>query len=223
MIYPALKTIADRLNKSIYGKWGDTINGTGDIVQLNNIANISEEKNDLQNRIIITLIKIEEEASLKNSAFYSRANNREKDKEVRKFNPPIYLNLYILVSVTKKNYAESLQLLSDAIVFFQAHKNFQIGDKESEQQLEQKVTLELHDIGFQEAFDMWSSLGSKQIPSVMYKMRLLELIDTKESTAMPVIRSANSTFGAFEGLDDDGTPRRSSDSIETVRFQPDNH
>ncbi|GGB82370.1 DUF4255 domain-containing protein [Dyadobacter sediminis] len=221
MIYPALKAIAERLNKSIYGKWGDTINGTGDIVQLNNIASISEEKNDLQNRIIITLIKIEEEASLKNTAFYSGIAERKKEKEARKFNPPVFLNLYLLVSVTKKNYAESLQLLSDTIVFFQAHKNFQVGDPQDEQQPEQKVTLELHDIGFQEAFDMWSSLGSKQIPSVMYKMRLLELVDTQESTAMPVILSSNSTFGEFEGRNRDGVPQRNSS--ETVIYRPDNN
>ncbi|KAA6439410.1 DUF4255 domain-containing protein [Dyadobacter flavalbus] len=223
MIYPALKAIAERLNKSIYGKWGDTINGTGDIVQLNNIANISEEKNDLQNRIIITLIKIEEEASLKNTAFYSRITDRKKEKEVRKFNPPVFLNLYLLVSVTKKNYAESLQLLSDTIVFFQAHKNFQTGFNENEQLPEQKVTLELHDIGFQEAFDMWSSLGSKQIPSVMYKMRLLELVDTHESTPMPVILSSNSTFGEFEGRNKEGVPQINSNSMETVNYRPDNH
>lgn len=218
MIYPALKIIVDRLNRSIHDKWGESVNGTAEIVQLNNIANISEDKNDLQNKIIITLIKIEEEATLKNAAFYSKALNREKDKKVNKFNPPIYLNLYLLVSVTKKSYIESLQLLSDTIIYFQSHKNFQVGEGE---QLQQKVTLELHDIGFQEAFDMWSSLGSKQLPSVLYKLRLLEFFDPNETTQVPVVRTVTGTFGEIESPDQDGVLQRSAESIESVPFRED--
>jgi hypothetical protein len=218
MIYPALKIIVDRLNKSIHGKWGDSINGTAEIVQLNNIANISEDKNDLQNKIIITLIKIEEEAALKNAAFYSKAVVREKDKKVNKFNPPIYLNLYLLISVTKKSYKESLQLLSDTIIYFQSHKNFQVGEDD---QIQQKVTLELHDIGFQEAFDMWSSLGSKQLPSVLYKMRLLEFFDPNETIQVPVVRSVTGTFGEIEGPDKEGVLQRIAESIEEVPLRKD--
>ena len=54
MIYPSLNTIADELNTSLFEKWGATINGTNEIVQLNNIANINDEKNDLQNKIVMT-------------------------------------------------------------------------------------------------------------------------------------------------------------------------
>jgi hypothetical protein len=191
MIYPALKSITEKLNESIYEKWGDTINGTGEIVQLNNIASINDEKNELQNKIIITLIRIEEEATLKNSPFYNKVRDPQKEKTIDKFNPPVYLNLYLLVCVTKKNYAESLQLLSDTIIFFQANKSFQVGEKNSSQQ---RVTLEMHDVGFEEAFDMWSSLGSKQLPSVLYKMRLLELIDPREKMQVPVIQKVSSAF-----------------------------
>ena len=66
MIYPSLNTIADQLNTSLFEKWGATINGTNEIVQLNNIANINDEKNDLQNKIVLTLLKVEEEKTLKN-------------------------------------------------------------------------------------------------------------------------------------------------------------
>lgn len=185
MIYPSLNTIADQLNANIYEKWGATINGTSEIVQLNNIANISEEKNDLQNKIILTLIKVEEESSLKNGAFYVK----KSPQEIKKHHPAIYLNLYLLVSITKKNYKEALQLLSDTITFFQAHKVFSghLPGKEPDEEILFKITVELHDINFQEVFDMWSNLGSKQFPSVIYKVRLLKFLDNQEHKDVPVI------------------------------------
>jgi hypothetical protein len=186
MIYPSLNAIAEQLNTSIYEKWGATINGTSEIVQLNNIASINDEKNDLQNKIIFTLIKVEEESSLKNGAFYTK----KQPQEMAKHNPAIYLNLYLLVSITKKNYKEALQLLSDTITFFQAHKVFtgQLPEEPKEDNF-YKITVEQHDISFQEVFDMWSNLGNKHFPSVLYKIRLLRFFDSQESSEAPVIKS----------------------------------
>lgn len=175
MLYPVLNAISDQLNSSIYKKWGETINGTSEIVQLNNIANINDEKNDLQNKIIFTLIKVEEETSLKNGNFYTK---KEK-AQIIKHQPPIYLNLYLLVSVTKKTYKEALQLLSDTITFFQAHKIFliQLGDEGSGNDGHYRITIEQHEINLQEVFDMWSNLGNKHFPSGFYKIRLLKIFD----------------------------------------------
>lgn len=186
MIYPSLNTIAEQLNAGIYQKWGKTINGTSEIVQLSNIAAINEDKNDLQNKIIITLIKIEEETTLKNSAFLTKKST----EETKKHNPPIFLNLYILISITKTNYKEALQLLSDTILFFQTHSVFsdKLPGSELKEEALFRVTVELYDIKFQEVFDMWSNLGSKQFPSVIYKVRLLEFFDAEDAQEAPVIK-----------------------------------
>lgn len=186
MIYPSLAIITDRLNAYIYEKWGATTNGTSEIVQLNNIANAGEEKNDLQNKIVITLIKIEEETSLKNSAFYQKKGRQE----ITKHHPAIHLNLFLLFSVTKKDYREALQLLSDTITFFQVHNVFSVGlpDSGPDEAPAFKITVELHDIHFQEVFDMWSNLGNKQFPSVVYKVRLLKFLDMSEAKTVPAVQ-----------------------------------
>jgi hypothetical protein len=173
----------------MYEKWGATINGTNEIVQLNNIANINDEKNDLHNKIILTLLKIEEETSLKNSSFY----NKKPTNEIEKHHPAVHLNLYLLVAVTKKNYREALQLLSDTITFFQYNKVFtgEIPDSSSEQKASFRITVELHDTNFQDVFDMWSNLGSKQFPSVIYKVRLLKFFDAKQVQDVPAIKTVN--------------------------------
>lgn len=189
MIYPSLHRIAEQLNRNIYEKWGATINGTNEIVHLGNIADINEEKSDLQNKIIFTLIKIEEEAVLKNGAFYKKKSS----KNVSKHHPAVYLNLYLLVSVTKKEYKEALQLLSDTITFFQSHKVFSDAKpgNNAEEEHPVKIIVDMYDVHFQEVFDMWSNLGNKQFPSVIYKVRLLKFFDREEMKKVPVIESVH--------------------------------
>jgi hypothetical protein len=192
MIYPSLNTIADKLNSSMYEKWGATINGTNEIVQLNNIANVNEEKTDLHNKIIITLLKVEEETSLKNAGVYTKKSSNQ----IEKHQPAVFLNLYLLVAVTKKNYREALQLLSDTITFFQYNKVFtgEIPDSAADDKTSFRITVELHDTNFQDVFDMWSNLGSKQFPSVIYKVRLLKFFDAKQVQDVPVIKTVNVDF-----------------------------
>lgn len=186
MIYPALKYIANELNADIYGKWGATINGTSEIVQLDNIANIGDDASNLSNKIIFTLIKVEEESSLKNGSTYAKSATQE----ITRNQPAIYLNLYLLVSITKKDYGEALQLLSDTIIFFQAHRVFseQMTGDEPDSKDSAKLAVDLYNISFQESFDLWSTLGSKQFPSVIYRLRLLKFKDTKDIKRADVVK-----------------------------------
>lgn len=158
----------------MFNKWGTTINGTDQIVQLNNIATINDEKNDLQDKIIITLIKTEEEPTLRNGLFYTKRS----ETDIVKHHPAVFLNLYLLFSITKKNYKEALQLLSDTILFFQAQKVFE-GQVAEASQTEGgfKVHINLHDIPLQEIFELWSNLGNKQFPFILYKARIVRLFD----------------------------------------------
>lgn len=192
MIYPSLNIIAEQLNSNMYEKWGATINGTNEIVQLNNIANINDEKNDLFNKIILTLLKVEEETSLKNGGIYAKKSNNK----IEKHEPAIFLNLYLLVAVTKKNYREALQLLSDTITFFQYNKVFsgEIPASGSDDKASFRITVEIHDTNFQDVFDMWSNLGSKQFPSIIYKVRLLKFFDAKQVQDVPYIKTVNVEF-----------------------------
>ena len=189
MIYPSLYRIAEELNSSMYEKWGPTINGTNEVVQLDNIANINDEKNELHNKIILTLLKVEEENALKNAGFYSK----KPSNKIEKHQPAIYLNLYLLVAVTKKDYREALQLLSDTITFFQGKKVFtgHLQGAADDESPSFRISIELQDINFQEYFDMWSNLGSRQFPSVIYKIRLLKMFDTKEVEEVPYIKTVN--------------------------------
>ena len=189
MIYPSLNTIVDKLNASMFAKWGANVNGTSEIVELNNIANISDEKNDLHNKIILTVLKVEEETSLKNAGHFSRTSANQ----IEKHEPAIYLNLYLLIAITKKDYREALQLLSDTITYFQSNRVFtgEIHDAKTDARTSFRITVELHETSFQEIFDMWSNLGSKVFPSIIYKIRLLKFFDASQVQPAPLIEKVN--------------------------------
>ena len=176
------------MNTYMFNKWGDNINGTNSIVQLDNIANINDEKNTLQDKIIITLIKTEEEPTLKNGPFYKK---NEAD-EVLKHHPAIYLNMYLLFSITKKSYKEALQLLSDTILFFQSQKVFEGSVSQSGGTASKfKILADLHDLPMQEVFELWSNLGNKQYPFILYKARVVKVMDEDKFTTTHLIKKSN--------------------------------
>lgn len=190
MIYPAVSGIVEELNQFMFNKWGTTTNGTNEIVQLNNIANINDEKNDLQDKVVITVIRTEEEPTLKNGPFYTTTNGSKTIKH----HPAIYLNLYLLFSITKKNYKEALQLLSDTIMFFQSRKVFEVQATDSSGKDETlKIHMDLHDIALQEIFELWSNLGNKQFPFILYKARVLKVIDNEQFKTANLIKTTNVT------------------------------
>ena len=174
----------------MFNKWGTTINGTDQIVQLNNIATINDEKNDLQDKIIVTLIKTEEEPTLKNGPFYSKRN----ESETVRHHPAIFLNMYLLFSITKRNYKEALQLLSDTILFFQSQKVFE-GRVAEQSEIDSgfKVHIDLHDIPLQEIFELWSNLGNKQFPFILYKARIIRIFDQAKFKSVHLIETAKVT------------------------------
>lgn len=192
MIYPVLNSISDALNGFMLEKWGATANGTSEIVQLNNIAAINEDKNDLQDKIIITLIKTEEEPTLKNGPFYTRKNSTG----IEKHHPAVNLNMYLLFSITKKNYREALQLLSDTVLFFQFNKAFlSKGSNESDENRSHKIFIEMFNMELPEIFELWSNLGNKQFPFIIYKARVLKLLDQEHFKSAHLIKSTSVKAG----------------------------
>lgn len=197
MFYPALTLIRNQFNDFLLEKWEQTINGTSDIVQIDNIGSLNDQQNDLVNKVIITLLKIEEDATLRNGSLYTA----KAKVDIKKYNPPVSLNLYILISITKKSYTESLQLLSDTLLFFQSKPVFYspntVGNANNN---ELKFSVELCDLAFQDIFDMWSNLGGKLYPSAVYKIRSFSVQHPDAYKEVPAIKIINTnTDSLFPG------------------------
>ena len=190
MIKAALVLLREELRHYLAAK-GDTTD-----VILENIGLL--ETNDaanLQQRIVISLVNIEEESTLKNAKNYLRTGSGLASYS----NTPVYLNLYLLVTANytggdspKNNYLLALQNLSFVISFFQSRNHFTIGGSQVPQLLgffdaqdmlylpdlmDMKLTIELYTLTFEQINHLWGSLGGRQAPFAMYKARLVMIRD----------------------------------------------
>lgn len=198
MIGLALKLLRDELSEYIQTnkRPGDSI--TADDVILDNIALMEgESSNDLSNKIVITLVNTEEESTLKNSSHAIRTLTRTQYVE-----PAVFLNLYILITTTlgqdlQDAYEFALNRLALVIQFFQGKKSFTVAnspfssissDANVPQEIKDtiKLNVELYTLTFEQINHLWGSLGGKQVPFAMYKVRLVKI---QENTAIeaPVI------------------------------------
>lgn len=127
---------------------------SGDVVKLSSLANqdgstaLKEE-----NVVVVTLVNIERDGS--NLYISSRGNT------------PVHINLYVMFSAYFADYAESLKFISGVIAYFQGNPTFVHNGNE--------LKIEFFNIDFRELSNLWTAVGGKYLPSVVYKFRTLDM------------------------------------------------
>jgi hypothetical protein len=122
----------------------------------------------LKDKAIITLVNVEEDRAARQQENYVKG---EVKTIYRK--PPLYLNLYVLVSITRDDYKDSLIWLSTIMQFFQ-HQNVFTPITHPSLKAE-KLIVDMHNLTFEQINHLWSTLGGKYLPSVLYKIRQITL------------------------------------------------
>ena len=129
---------------------------------------------------------------------------QKEDKEVLKLNPPVELDLFILFAAHKGNYETALRDLSNVISFFQANPvfdeqkfpslNSSVEDAEKKPwRLIEKLVFNLYSMTFEQQNNLWGMLGSRYIPSAVYKMKMLTVFDTRSRESVKPITELNFT------------------------------
>jgi hypothetical protein len=160
--------IEDRLNEFLNNSF--SLNKKA--VVLSNIANpdgslaITEK-----NLIIMSIVNIEQETSIKN-----RSSAEPGRAGILKANPPIFLNFHILFSsffLGPENYKNGLVFLDNIVRFFQSNAVFTRQNMPGLDKDIERLSFELINLTFDEKGHLWSSLGAKYMPSLVYKVRVL--------------------------------------------------
>ncbi len=163
MIEHALVFLKDRLN----GHFEETMEDSPV-----DIRNIVDDKGHYQiEKLGLTLVGIEEERVLKQqNAFRKLASG-----DFIKVNPEIKLNLFLLFSAYSgtNNYRVDITYLSEILRFFQAQNVFNSNIHTDLDPSISKLILELHTPTFEQTNNIWSALGAKYLPSVMYKAKMI--------------------------------------------------
>lgn len=139
-----------------------------------------EEGKALHDKIVITLVNVQQEGMLRNTRLQPKMEEERIEYELR----PIYLNLYLLFTANwSTRYENAIKRLSHVIRFFQWRNVFtlqnapsfaRIANLDDEGLLDLRLTVDLHDISLEQVNQLWGALGGKQAPSVMYKVRMVE-------------------------------------------------
>lgn len=175
MIYVVIKQIADAVNQAL---------SPGAVV----VADVAKHErpadalgaDELENHLLLTLINIEEENVLKNNY-----PSQQLGAALVTQPPALFLNLYLLFAANFAKYEEALKHIGYVIRFFQPRPPFAIADPDTGQLY--KVNLTLHHIGFENLNNLWTVLGGKYLPSVLYKARLVMVQDGPPTGSQAIV------------------------------------
>lgn len=194
MILQAVELIVEQLRAYISTQdqiEGGIDSGENAFVTLGNIAlaDSPDRAPQIQQRIVLSLVNVLEETTLKNKPNFERVNNR-----IQYRNAPVHLNLYLLFSANYDDYSNALIRLSQVVEFFQGKNRFSLDnspidlpDDELEALSEFRLSMDLYALSFEQINHLWGSLGGKQVPFVLYRMRIVEVqVDRPTAEGPPI-------------------------------------
>ena len=200
MIRTALEFIKRELDQYIVNREQDPANyPLGNVVDLLPVIRPNGDLNIDENaHITEMMVGIEEERREGKRPHYIPTD----DNQIKQVNPPIDLNLYLLFIASNGNYETALRDLSSVVAFFQVNPvfdevrfpdlNASAADPVNKSwQLIDRLSFRLQDMSFEQQNNLWAMLGGKYIPSVVYKVNMLTVFETKSDLAAPAITELN--------------------------------
>jgi hypothetical protein len=171
IIYRAVDFLTSGLNQYLRIKFDSPV---ADFAVAGNVSALQDATGagaaSLNDRIIVSLINVEEDRISKNPENMVRMQTGMIFK-----NPKVFLNLYILFAAHRHTYRESLISLSFVVQFFQYHNVFNRNNSPGMFAQIEKMIPDLVTLNFEQMNQVWSILGGKYIPSVLYKIRLVSI------------------------------------------------
>ncbi|MBQ0733546.1 DUF4255 domain-containing protein [Aquimarina celericrescens] len=171
MVDVVLNVLKDKLNE--YFK--NIVEAT----ESNIIEFISTNNNDpvsfTNDKITPFLINISEDRKFRNADQYSGIVRNGIRTQT---NPEIRIELLILFVSKFNKYDQALKFLSHVIKFFQVNRVFNpLNTPQLSEENIEKLVVELISLPLEEQNQVWHSLNTSYLPSVLYRVRLLSFID----------------------------------------------
>lgn len=184
MIFNALSQLTKFINHVL------TPVGLGSLVILADVARHERPAGaagatDVEEHILLTLINIEEENALKNNYPVQQIGSSLVTRQ-----SAMFLNLYVLFAANFTHYDEALKAIDSILRVLQVHKKIRIPDIDTGETYD--VFPAMHHIGFENLNNLWTVLGGKYMPSVLYKFRLV-MVQEAPPTGGQVITDIQAT------------------------------
>jgi len=168
MIFPALDILRLELTNA------------GITTELGNIGEILSDNGSAgDDNIIMSLINIEENRVSRDPHNYFRSGT-----DIFMKNPPVSLYLTVLFTSLRPvtGYGLALQSLQQVIQFFQGKYVFDGANTANMDPGIEKLILEMVNLNLEQLQQVWSVLGGRYHPSVVYRMRMITFDSISEQT-----------------------------------------
>lgn len=176
------------------------------------ILDAIDKEGPKEDGLYITLLRIEEESSIKKqSRLVQRTETDGKNVASHYANPDLCLNLYILISAFAQDYSTGLMQISSTMRLLNNIQDFKyvgvdeitkmkmIEQEEKELEAKAKVktkvynsirnlSIELQHLTAEQTNNLWQTLGSKVMPAVCYKVRMLTLSAVDNNDRLNVVK-----------------------------------
>jgi len=185
MIDVALTLIRDLLSQHFKNRFSISENK---VILSNLVEGDGSFPREVEDKIVFFLLKIDEESSLKNRGSFS---SEMSSAQYQVKTPPLFLNLHVIFCANFRNqhYIEGLNYLSAVINFFQQHKSIAPTVSNGLSKRVEKLSFELCKTDFDQLSHIWSSVGSKLLPAVLYKISIVVFDDTPIKKITPAVTS----------------------------------
>ena len=165
MIFAAINLIRSELNSSPLG----IISELGSVGELVSNGDIN---NNTDSNIIITLVNIEENRMSRDPLNYFKSGT-----DLFLKNPAMHLNLTLLFTATRSEgaYGAAMRNIQHVVEFFQEKYVFDQTNTPGIDPGIEKLVLEMVSVNMEQLNHLWSILGGRYQPSVVYKMRMVTI------------------------------------------------
>jgi hypothetical protein len=140
-----------------------------------------------QNKVVISLINVEKETS---KPFYVR-NLKLANGNYSDVSPAERYNLDVLVSSNFDDYSETLKFLNAIILFFQVNTSLDSSSFSNIPAGLDKLEFDIEKITYHQMQSLWTAMGAKYQPSVIYKMKLLTIQGNETAGFTPAVSNTS--------------------------------
>ena len=167
MINKALVFVKNTLDQYLRSAFG--LNEAA--VILNTLVSSNDDKmpDANENKMVVSLINLEQETLQSFNTRYKSikaGGYSEVNQEVR-------FDLDVLFTANFDDYEEALKFLTATVSFFQGNSSLTSSTSSGISEGILKIDLDIKTLTYHETHSLWSAMGAKYQPSIIYKLRLI--------------------------------------------------
>ena len=155
----------------------------GDLVKPSAIVREDGKYAIAEDHVGMTLINLEEESAARQQL--PQYEYREGQHVV--LEPPLNVNLYLMYAANFKLYDQAIKYLSHILTFFQARRVFTRERYGSMHERLDRLVVELQRLNYEQLNQVWAFIGAKQLPSVVYRVRMVRVQESTQTDVRPPI------------------------------------